>query len=295
LSAQQQPATGTNGSGIELPASGTAALWIHLPWLLLFVAVFAPTGLWLWERLTISIWQNGHGLFIPLIVGWLIYDRLRKSTVEAGASSALGFVFLLPAMLVVVLDAGIRTQILSAIALVIALPGISLLLLGVRQTRALAFPFLLAFFVLPIPAGAVAPVHLLLRHISAWSSAEFLSALGISVVRDGTLLLIPRGTVLISDACSGFSTFYAAMTLAFILAYLATSMRRRLLIVAGAAVLAIACNVVRVTALVLMCHFYGFELLDTSLHEGSGLVAFAATLVLLFALAERRPPIDSTA
>ena len=50
---------------------------------------------------------------------------------------------------------------------------------------------------------------------------------------------------------------------------------------------AIVCNVVRVTGLTLMVHFWGTDLLATSLHEGSGLVSFAAAVGALFWIAGR--------
>ena len=38
-----------------------------------FALVFGPTVVWLWHRWTISIWYNGHGMFVPLVVAYLAY------------------------------------------------------------------------------------------------------------------------------------------------------------------------------------------------------------------------------
>jgi exosortase len=105
------------------------------------------------------------------------------------------------------------------------------------------------------------------------------------VARQGTTLLIPRGEIEVSDACSGFSTLHASVTLALILAYLTPSLGRRALLLSVAPLLAVVTNVVRVTALVLLSHWYGFELLDTVAHQLSGYAAFAVSLAVLFALA----------
>ncbi|MBW2280015.1 MAG: exosortase/archaeosortase family protein [Deltaproteobacteria bacterium] len=286
MSTSEEIAAEPRRFALAMPAA--AERWAHIAWLVLFLAVFTPTLAWLVDRWTTRIWFDGHRLFIPILVGWLFWDTFRRQdgdTREPG--SALGFAFLVPALLLRIFDLAIHTQVLSAFALLLALPGLALLLLGVRRTRALVFPLLLAFFMLPFPAAAVAPVHQVLREITAWATAGLIPWLGISVVRDGTTLIIPTGTVLVSDACSGFSTFYAAMTLSLILAYMASTVQRRVAILAAGAALAIGCNIVRVTGLVLMAHYGSFDLLETAAHEASGLIAFGVTLVLLLLVAGR--------
>jgi exosortase len=269
--------------------------WIHALWIALFVGIFAPTIGWLLGRWTDGLWFNGHNLFIPVVVAWLFRDVLRRQELAAEDGSALGFAFLVPALLLRIYDLAIHTQVLSAFALFLALPGLCLLFLGRQRTRAFTFPLILTFFMLPFPAVAVAPVHQVLREITAWGTAQLIPWLGIVVAREGTTLMIPSGIVLVSDACSGFSTFYAALTLALILAYMATTLQRRIAIIVSAIVLAVACNIVRVTFLVLLAHYVGFEMLGTFAHEASGLLAFAITLIALFLIVGRPDPQRSAA
>jgi exosortase len=264
------------------------ALVPHALWLLPFALVFAPTLAFLYQRWTRSIWDNGHGLFVPLIVAYLARDHFHRRPLGSPAPSALGFLFLVPGLLAVALDGAIHTQLLAAGGLVLCLPGLSLLLLGAEHTRALCFPLLLLPFMLPIPAVFVAQVHLGMRIASAIASDWAVRLLGIPVIREGTTLLIPRGYVEVSDACSGFSTLYASVTLSLILAYLTPDWRRRLLLLGAAPLLALLCNSIRVSILVLISHYFGFDLLETSLHELSGMVSFSVALVALFALADKR-------
>jgi hypothetical protein len=53
----------------------------------------------------------------------------------------------------------------------------------------------------------------------------------------------------------------------------------------GAVPLAIFCNVLRVSALVLLAQKYGAELLDTRLHPASGIILFGVVIAALFAIA----------
>ncbi|MEE8558289.1 MAG: exosortase/archaeosortase family protein, partial [Myxococcota bacterium] len=238
--------TTTGPNPTELPQH--RLVWI---WLTLLCGVVGPTVVWLWYRWTLGIWYSGHGILMPWIVGYLVYERLRDDPDREPEASAWGFAFLVPSMLAIALDSAIRTQLLSAVALVTALPGFSLLLLGTRRTKRIIFPLVIAAFMLPIPAGFVAPVHLVLRELSAWGATQLVPLFGIPVHPEGTLLHLPRSTVLVADACSGFSTLYAAITTSLILVHWSPSLPRRAVLLVSAVGLSLICNTVRVVILVL--------------------------------------------
>ena len=94
-----------------------------------FVFVYAPTFAWLVERWTMSVWHNLHGMFIAPVVAYLVWTELRETRALGRSASPLGFLFLGPALCLLALDAGMHTQLLSAVSFVFALPGIFLLLL----------------------------------------------------------------------------------------------------------------------------------------------------------------------
>jgi exosortase len=207
---------------------------------------------------------------------------LRRTRAAPRQSSAWGFAFIAPALLLHALDAGMHTQLLSAVALVLCLPGLALLLLGLERTQALAFPLAFTLFALPIPLGFTEPIHLLLRNITTHATANLLPLVGVWVSPEGTTLHVASGSLEVSDACSGFSTLYAAIALAFLVAYSAPTMRHRLVVLLAAVPLAIAANILRVTLLVVLALWQGFEILDTFIHPLSGLLTFALALPAVF-------------
>lgn len=262
---------------------------VHAVWIAAFLVLAAPTLAFLWEKWTRNIWYNGHGLLMPFILAFVGADALRRRGVTREEPSAWGFAFLVPALALLAIDSAIHTQLLSAFALLVALPGFSLLLLGPQRTRALAFPFAVSFLSLPIPAAFLERLHLVLRHLTASGTDWVLQALGFSVFVDGTVMHLPGGTLLVAEECSGFSALYAAVTIALVLAYMTRSPRRRVVILLAAFPLALLCNVMRIVALAIMAEWYGYDLLDTPLHVMSGYVSFVLTLAILFLFAERRP------
>jgi len=101
----------------------------------LLVLVYQPTLAWLVERWTISVWHNAHGALVLPVALWLMWQELRPTWRAGPASSAWGWLFVVPALLLHVLDLGMHTQLLSAVSFVVLLPGLSLLLLGASRTR----------------------------------------------------------------------------------------------------------------------------------------------------------------
>lgn len=259
-------------------------------WLVLveLVALYAPTMVWLWERWTLSVWQHAHGLLILPFVGYLVWQELRDKKHLPRDASPWGFAILVPVLGVHMLDAGMHTQLLSAISLLLALPGLALLFLGAARTRALLFPLLFLFFTLPIPLVLTEPLHLFLRQIATAATANLVPWLGIPLYVDRFTLHIPNGSLLVADACSGFSTLYAALAIACLTAYMCPGWRRRILVIAAAVPIAIAANIFRVVLLVVLVDWYGIEVLGTSWHTTSGLLTFAIALPIIFWLGHAR-------
>ncbi len=272
-------AVAADGSAEPMPAWHRAALVVAAIELAL---LYGPTVAWLWERWTRSVWDNAHGLLIPPVAAWFAYEELRRRPAEPRSASRWGFAFLLPALALHAFDAGMHTQLLSAVSLVVALPGLSLLLLGARRTRAIAFPLLFLAFALPMPLVVTQGVVMQLRQITTAAAAWALPALGIPLYAEGTTLHLAAGSLQVADACSGFSTLYAAMAVAFLMAYMTPSTPRRVLLLGIAAPLAIAVNILRVLSLVLLVVWQGQEILDTFIHPLSGMLTFALALPVLF-------------
>jgi len=256
-------------------------------WLLWLVAaqlvlLFAPTFLWLLDRWTMSVWHHGHGLLITGVVIYLVVGKLQEQRELPLDSTPFGFIILVPALAVHMLDTGINSQLLSAVSLCLALPGIALLFLGAERTKAILFPLIMLLFTLPIPLVFTESIHLALRYIATDSVAVLVPLFGIPIFAEGTVLEIPNGVLQVADACSGFSTLYAAVTIACLTAYFCPDKRRKILVLLVAVPVAIGVNIIRVLVLTLLVHWFGLDVLKTSAHEISGLLTFMVALPIIF-------------
>jgi exosortase len=252
---------------------------------LLFALVYAPTAVWFVERWSMGVWWHIHGFVVFPVAIWLARSRLRSLPPAPPSSSAWGFLFLAPAVLLQVLDAMLGFEIVSAASMLLAIVGLALLLLGRERTRAIWFPLLFLGFAIPIPLFVARPIHLALRQIAAVGTEGVLSLLGYDVHRDGYHLSVGPERLEIADACSGFSTLMAMLMIGLLLAYLSRArLWRGLLLVLWVFPAAAAANVARCVLLAMFMAAFGGGILDTPLHPISGMLTFAIALGLLLGL-----------
>ena len=272
-------------------ANATPTRWeVPLPvWLCLglFALTAAPTFAWMYSEWTGSVWHNTHGMLIPVLMVLLGRNILRRMKPRPDEPSLWGLAFLVPGLLLMVLDSGSDTRYLAAGGIVLCLPGLSLLLLGPVRTRALALPLVLGLFMVPLPNSFASEIYL--RILTASSVAPILSATGIPTFVNKSMLELPNARFLVANACSGFSTLYSAFAMGILLGTLCPSPRRRLLVYLAIVPLALVANVVRVVLLILIAVYFDPALLETGAHAASGVLTFFGVLLALILLANRPP------
>jgi exosortase len=236
-----------------------------------------------------SVWTNNHGIFMPLVIGYLAQRALQEDASDAIESSASGFLWLVPALALVGVDGALRTGYLGVLALIASLPGLSLLLLGARRTRRLAVPLALGLLMVPVPAVLATDVGL--RQLTASAVEPVLHALGVTAFRQGTVIQLAGAgnTFVVANECSGVATLYASVATSMVLACYARSHLRRLAIQAAAAPLAIGANVARVVALILMSSEIGKWIMESPIHPATGVGVFVVVLGGLLLVAGPQP------
>jgi exosortase len=256
--------------------------------LLLFGAalVFAPTVVDLFPIYTDSIWRNGHGLFVPLVMGARAWATLRREPSTGEESSPWGLAPLALGLGLAVVDSAVHTVYLGTLGIIVFLVGLSLLLLGARRTRALALPLALGLLLLPLSTSLAQALHL--PEATAAGVELALEAFGTPVERDQRVLWMPQFVYGVSDNCSGFSSFYAGLGAAVVLGYYGGSRLRAALLLLAVWPLAWLTNVARLLVVIEICERHGIALLHTPIHGLSGIVAFWAVPAGLWLLADRR-------
>lgn len=249
------------------------------------VAIFLPTFVWLFGEYTAGIWRNGHGLFVPIAMAALAGARLRNDEDGAEESSFWGIPLLALGAGLAVLDAGMRSGYVGTLGLLMALPGLSLLLLGARRTRRLAFPLALGVFLLPLPA--LVPEPLGLPSATALLAAPLLTGLGFPVTQHLTVFVMREGVFNISTNCSGVATLYASVFFALLLGAQMDSPLRRVALLLCTWPVTVAVNALRAAFLLICADRFGLDFINTALHGLSGIGTFWGVMAVMFLIAGR--------
>lgn len=255
----------------------------------LVLALFGPTLLELFPWYTESVWRNGHGLFVPLLVFAVARVAIHDHPDTPIEGTAWGLALLIPGLLLAIVDAGVHSIYFAVLAMPLVVAGLVGVILGPAWVRLLAVPILLLLFLTPIPSGIATLLGFDVA--SAITTQWFLQLLGRPVARDGVVLFLELSSAYgISPRCSGFSALYGAVALAVALGAVVGSWRRTLALSLCAVPLTILANGARVAILILVCEWRNIDPSRTMLHGMSGIAAYlgvAAAMLLLGGRAAR--------
>lgn len=230
-------------------------------------------------------WANdenmGHGFFVPVIAGWIAWQRKDQLLAEPRRSSAWGLALVIWAGLQA-LAATLGAELFTArLAFVMAITGSVLYVGGKRWLKILAFPLALLLFMIPIPQILYARLTLSLQMLASELGETLISWMGIPVIRTGNLLQLPSQTLDIADACSGIRSLLSLGFLSLIYAYF-TDKRpwMRWVLLVATVPIAIGANAIRVAVTGLLSEI-NTQYAQGTYHEMEGYVVF---IVALFAL-----------
>ena len=280
LAAAVQPADGSRGA-VRLPR-----LLLFAVVLAAFVYAYADVFRALWSQWNVNE-ANSHGVLIPLITAYLLWlerDRLTSATARPAAWAGLPLLLVSLGVLLIGRLAGIVG--VQEVSMIGTLWGIVLLTAGWPAFRVAWFPIAYLLFMMPVWDLATEPMYRPLQLFAAWGTEALLSAFGIPVFREGTLLLLPNTTVEVAFACSGINFLMAVLAIGVVLAYiLPRTLGRRLLIVGTALAVAVLSNPVRVAFIVYS--FYSGIASPRQSHMWQGMTVSLGAFAFLFFAARR--------
>jgi exosortase len=121
-----------------------------------------------------------------------------------------------------------------------------------------------------------------LKQLAASGAVVVSNALGMLVERDGMSLFLPTGVLRIENACSGMQSLISLLALGALFAYLAHgSFVKRTLLFLAAVPIALAVNVLRISALCVVGSATTIETASGFFHDASGFVLFGLGFGLL--------------
>lgn len=223
--------------------------------------------------------------FVILLFGVLVSERYKKGV--QSQVKVKGVWFGIPVIGIGLLCdiVGLHTSIMSleVISFIITLSGAVMLIAGFRWYRYFFLPGTLLVFLLPVPYYIEIVFGTPLRLIATKIAVASLSMIGFAIKSTGNIILLASGDELIIDtACSGIRTITALLASTIFIGAFLKRWRCRVALVVVAALTAIGTNALRVSCLVLLSMSEGKGILDTPVHEMTGILTFILALVIIF-------------
>jgi exosortase len=223
-----------------------------------------------------------HGFLVPLISGYFLYARWPELKRVRLQPSNAGLVVILVSLLLLVLGFVGREFFTMRVSLVVLLAGLILFWCGRDLLRLTALPVGFLLFMVPIPYIVYDAMAFPLKLLVAEYSVLALKVMGITVLREGNIIMFPQTVLEVADACSGLRSLMSLLTLAVAVAFVfQKSMVKRLVLIVSALPIAIVTNMFRVIATGVLAQYYGAAAAKGFFHEFAGLAVFVLAMALL--------------
>ena len=268
--------------GSETAPSGPVRLrWVAIVWFGALLLVGYAGVLNYLVHQWINDEDMGHGFFVPLVAGYIAWQRRAALASAKTSTNYWGLVLVLFSAIFLTVGTLGAQIVVSRIGFLIALVGAILFLCGTQVLRILAFPLFLLVFMIPIPAMIYARITLPLQLFASRVAETILSLFGIPVLRDGNVLELASQRLSVVEACSGIRSLLSLSFLSLVYAYFFDNKQwMRWALLASTIPIAIAANSARVT-LTGMISEYRADLAQGFFHSAEGWVLFIIALVLL--------------
>jgi exosortase len=153
-----------------------------------------------------------HGVFVPLIVGYIVWERRGQLRAIDPRPSRWGLAVLALGGVLACAGALAAEIFTQRVALMVTITGLVWSCGGGALVRALAFPLALLCFMLPLPGLLYKQITFPLQILASRIAEHGLEMLGHLVLREGNIIEMAGWQISVIEACSGIR---ALLTLAF--------------------------------------------------------------------------------
>jgi EpsI family protein len=267
--------------------------WWCLPigaWLFCYATVFAAlAGQW---------WSNdmySYGFLIPVISLYLLWDRRgRLRQLPPATNYRWGGAVLVTGLLMYAVGAAGGVLLAQEISLIVTIAGGTLMLLGTRVFREVAFPIVYLLFMIPLWDVGIERLHFPFQVFSATLGVALLQSVGVPVHQDGVYIWLPNITLEVAKACSGVNYLIAVLAIGIPLAAIVLrGWKRRVLLVVFSLTVAALSNSLRVALIGVLAYNEISGVLHGPFHVLQGLfvsvVGYGAIFAGLWMLSQPAP------
>lgn len=234
-------------------------------------------------------WWNdpnfSHGFFVPLFAAFIFWQERPRLAALTPQPSWWGLLFLACGLGVLIIGQLGAELFLSRFSLLIVLAGLIVLFLGWNYFRAMLFPWAFLLLMIPIPAIIFNQLTFPLQLLASKVASTILPWMGVPVLREGNVIILPAMALEVAEACSGIRSLISLVTLAIIYGYLMErDIAIRVVLAVASVPIAVAANSLRIVGTGLLVQYWDPQRAEGFFHKFSGWLIFVVSLVMLYLL-----------
>jgi len=250
---------------------------------IIFILAYIPTLIWMWDRWFARDSYYSHGILIPCVSLFLIWQMRKELSKVKKEQSKWGIPLIAIGMFIHAFGSMMRVYFVSGFSMLLVFVGLILFFYGNAIFRRILFPVLFLVFMIPVPLVIISSASFKLKIFAAKIATAALNNSGIPAVREGSLIYMRHAQVVVDDVCSGLRSLISLMALGSIFAYwMKSTMGKRVILLVATIPIAIITNVVRVIFLSAVAEIWGVDIASGFLHDFSGFLVFALAFILLY-------------
>src|SRR3989338_10448123 len=248
------------------------------------ILAYAPVLQWMWDRWFARDSYYSHGILVPLVTIFLIWQKRDELKAIKREESPWGMRLIIGGVLLHVLSSLFRVYFVSGFSMLTVLIGLTLYFYGWKMFRAVSFPICFLIFMIPLPLVVITDISFTMKIFAAKIAAFLLNSMRIPAIREGSLIKMQHAYVMVDDVCSGLRSLISLTALGSIFAYwMKSEMGKRILLFLSTIPIAIITNVFRVVFLSAIAEIWGPQFATGFVHDFSGFAVFALAFLLLYA------------
>jgi exosortase len=246
----------------------------------LVMLAYVPTFKWMIDRWTEGETYYSHGFLILPISVFLVWLKRKQLVKLKLKPHTLGWLFFGAGILMHAVSMSLKIYFSSGFSLVFVIVGLVLLFFGKEWLKELCFSIGFLFFMLPLPLFAIANIAFRLKIFAAQVSVAIVRAMGVPVVRQGSVIRTMHAQLMVEDPCSGIRSLIALIALGALMAYFSnTSKIKKGVLFISSIPIAVGANIIRIVALTLVSEMYGSQFALGWFHETMGILVFVFAFV----------------
>ena len=246
---------------------------------------YYPSLLWMWGRWFSSDSYYSHGVLVPFVSLYLIWQLREKLAQIPVKPAKTGLSLIIGGTLFYLLCAEFRINFAAGYAMYIVFVGLLLHFFGWKICRKIAFPVFFLIFMLPLPTVVIVRLSWQLKMFAAQLATVVLNNLRVPAVQEGSIILMRHAEVVVDDVCSGLRSLIALAALGTLFAYwFKGPWYKKGILVLSTIPVAIVTNMMRVVILAMISEIWGAQYIEGFIHETTGYLIFVFAFLIMYFL-----------